>query len=915
MAWEPDRASVEQLQRVFAGTLSPNNDERRAANDALAEAQHTPELENYLFYILMDRSAASAVRAAAGSHLKNTILRKNRDRPYLTQHVIQGLADDDRLVSRITANIITALFAQRGVEGWPEALPQLFDLVNNGHGAAAEAASEALRRLCEDSYQKLARDYHGERPVDAMVPQLLALTTNASPVIRANAIGCINEFIPGKPQSLIAQLDPYLQSLFSNAQDTAPQVRRQVCQSFSLILEQRPDKMLPHLDGVVDYCVHLMTPSAPGYDDEVAIQACEFLMMLALSVEEGRLTYQPRMDQVVPVLLASMVYSEQELVTIEMQDEKDDGAVADRDQDIKPGQARSKEHAVKTRRAGGDGGDDDSDSDSDSDDDDDDLENWSLRKCAASTLDALSTKFPRQVLEVALPELQRRLGAPEWPVREAAILAFGAMSAPCAECAADSVGDLIPFLVERLQDRETRVRQISCWTISRYADWVCDASDPASRHFGPAFEAVVRCGLDSKKVVQESACSALATFIETCDASLLRPFIGPLLNHFAQCFGVYQRKNMIVLYDCVQTFVEEMGYDALVADPHYMETLMTPLLGKWQSMSDDDGDLWPLLECMGVVAATFADKFAPYAVPVYQRAVKILAQCVHAEQQCHTDPSIEPPEVNMMITSIDLIDGLIQGFGDHSAELLASASPETGSVSVMDLVMECFDHHSADVRQSAYALLGDMAIHVLSSTIAPHLEAVVTCIGKEVHNRNWETSAVHSNAVWSLGEMALRLPTELAPYLANLLDLLIPVLEAVDLSSTVLENYAICLGRLGVHYADAVALRLAEFIVAWCTHMMYVIENEEKESAFAGMVNIIHKNPDHGFGGLSSPQARKNLGLFFSCMGNYMDPSPQLAQQFHQLLTEYHQVLGGDGWNQVMASVDADAKARLEHYG
>ncbi|KAK7680111.1 hypothetical protein QCA50_016836 [Cerrena zonata] len=117
-----------------------------------------------------------------------------------------------------------------------------------------------------------------------------------------------------------------------------------------------------------------------------------------------------------------------------MIDENDDANVADKDEDIKPQAAKSKD----AHTAGNGGGskktksfDDDSDSDYEDEDDDDDdseLDQWSLRKCSAAALDIFSLDFPSEVLQVTLPILQERIVSPEWPVREAAILAFGAIN-------------------------------------------------------------------------------------------------------------------------------------------------------------------------------------------------------------------------------------------------------------------------------------------------------------------------------------------------------------------------------------------------------------------------------------------------------------------------------------------------------
>ena len=139
---------------------------------------------------------------------------------------------------------------------------------------------------------------------------------------------------------------------------------------------------------------------------------------------------------------------------MEMVDEKDNADIADKDEDIKPQTAKSKdshtaatnhEHKKDTKQPDFD---DDTDSEFEDEDDEDlEIDQWSLRKCSAATLDILSLNFPEEVLHVSLPILQEHIVSPEWPVREAAILAFGAISKSCIELSRDKLPTLVPFLV------------------------------------------------------------------------------------------------------------------------------------------------------------------------------------------------------------------------------------------------------------------------------------------------------------------------------------------------------------------------------------------------------------------------------------------------------------------------------------
>lgn len=910
--WSADPSALEQLRKIFKGTLLLDNKERFAANEALNEARKQPQFENYLCDLLIkDTEATSDVRAAAGINLKNSVLKSTlADRSYLLSTVFAGLMVQDTMVRNITGNVITSLFASQGIEGWPQALPQLLSTVESGdvNPQAREAAISAFAKICEDHSALLDRECNGERPLDHITGKILELTRlkNSTPKIRAQAIFCLNQLLPLKSQLVLVFLDHFLQTLFELAQDENAEVRKNVCSAFSLIMETRPDKLFPHMEGVLNYCVHLMEDPS----EEVAMEACEFLLSLAELPEKAhKPVFKQQLQIVLPVLLAKMVYSEEEIFLFQIIDEKDDARVADKEDDIKPNMVKSKQgHSIGKKSSNND-----SDSDSDSEDDsDDEVELWNLRRCAASTLDVLSLDYPQDVIDISLPILQQNIVSNEWPVREASILAFGAISKSCIDLASDKLPTLVPFLVERMKDPESKVREISCWTVSRYTPWVTrEARQGGSyaNYFQPTFELVVHLALDSKKIVQQAACSALSTFIENADVSLIEPYVGPLLEHFAKCFAGYQRKNMILLYDCVTTFVDKIGTEVFNQTPEYANTLLPPLLHNWQLMDDEDTNLWPLLECMSVVAIAMGESFAPYAVPVYERAVKILGNVMRLNEEMITNPEIDAPEKDFIVTSLDLIDGLVQGFKGHFVELAAQHGTD-----LMNLLLACFEDYMDDVRQLAYALLGDLIIHTYDATVAPHLNSIVVCIGHEISNCNYLSYAVTNNAIWALGELSLKVsPSAFEPYMPNLINLLIPLLNSPETQQSVLENAAICLGRFGLaNGSGVIGPRLPEFIYSWCAQIMYLKEDEEKESAFIGMINHIHANPDQGFGGLSNQQGRKNLAVFVSCIGNYFEPSVKLRDLFFQLLSSYKSLLG-DAWEtQVLSLVDRDSRGFLQ---
>ncbi|KAL6452138.1 hypothetical protein SBY92_001395 [Candida maltosa Xu316] len=910
MSWTPDPQALEQLKHIFKGTLSTNNDERKLANEALIDAKQQPEIENYLFYLLIsddEEKTRSDVRAAAGINLKNNILKnKSLDRTYLINNIMKGLMSPDTLVRNITGNVITSMFSIYGLDTWSSALTDLLNLIQSSeiNNQGQEAAMSALSKICEDSYLELDRDFNNERPLNYLMSEFLKLIEHHPNLkIKSGAIHCINQFIPLNTQSFLVILDTYLNDIFILAGNDSN-------------TKTRPDKLLPHLDGVINYCLHLMQQDT---NSEVSLEACEFMLALATNKELNSVVFNSeKLKLILPILLDKMVYSEEEIFLFEIADSKDDAHVVDKDEDIKPTNAKSKEtrngnsHSNNNNTTSNNNVAYDSDSDDDDDDDDDngELEHWSLRKCSAATLDVLSESLPQEVLLVTLPILQEKIVSTSWPIREAAILAFGAMSTSFINLARDKLPELVPYLVDRLQDNEPRVRQITCWTLSRYSVWVSEEAHEGgeySSYFQPTFQSIITCALDSKKIVQEAACSALSSFIEESDTMLIEYYLEPLLNLFSKCFQVYQRKNLVILYDCVQTFVEKMGYDNLVKKAEYAETLLPPLLIKWDQLEDDDTDLWPLLECMASIAASLREIFAPYAVPVYDRALRILSNCILLDQECQTDPAIDTPEKDFMVTSLDLIDGLIQGFEYHSVDLINQNKKN----SLLELLLVCFEDYNGDVRQSSYALLGDLAIFAIE-LVKPYLRQIFICIGNEINNRTYETYPIYNNAIWALGEMLIRLPKEETQvYIPNLIDLLIPVINSADIQSTVIENAAICLGRMGINTPELVAPRLSEFIHSWSKNFLYLIDNNEKETGFQGMINMISLNPDNGFGGLTTLQGKKNLASILSCIANYSEAPRELADLFTDLVRNYRSLLGNEQWLNILTFVEPQLRDLL----
>lgn len=129
-----------------------------------------------------------------------------------------------------------------------------------------------------------------------------------------------------------------------------------------------------------------------------------------------------------------------------------------------------------------------------------------------------------------------------------------------------------------------------------------------------------------------------------------------------------------------------------------------------------------------------------------------------------------------------------------------------------------------------------------------------------------ENISVCNNAAWCAGEIALQYGSssspnqngnqngngqtegevELQKWVDPLIQRLVPVLMNQKTVKSLSENAAVTIGRLGLVSPNLVAPHLGIFIEKWCEALWDIKDNEEKDSAFRGMCEMIQVNPNGG---------------------------------------------------------------------
>jgi len=863
----------------------------------LAQATSSPDYVNYITYLFstaqvppavgMDANIYSFVRFAAAMNIKTKIAwgyhtLSQQSLIYIRSAAIIALRDNDRQVQKGAGSIITELVQRGGLLAWPEILHELLSLVGNSPGdvsvSAQEAAMAALFKVCEDNRKILDRDYQGQRPLDVIIPKLLEFTTRDSSRVRSLALNSLHVFLPHQPPALVASLDLFLSQLFNLSSDHDTEVRKMVCQSFSQLVEFAPEKLIPHLDGLVTY---VLIQQQNQEDPELALDAAEFWIVAG---EQDRLqqALAQFMPKVIPVLLQSMIYEEDDV--IRLMAEEDDAEAEDRAEDLKPQFAKT-QGARGEKKQGDQANGAQQQQQQPQEEDEDDLsegeieesdfgdpeDEWTLRKCSAAALDVFSNVYHNPIFEIILPYLKETLRHEQWPNREAAVLTLGAVADGCMDAVTPHLPELVPYLISLLNDAQPVVRQITCWCLGRYSEWASHLHDPSrkAQFFEPMMEGILHRMLDNNKKVQEAAASAFASLEEKSDENLV-PYCEPILRQFVQCFGKYKDRNMYILYDCIQTLADCVMDE--LAKPQLVDILMPALIGRYNIVSDDSRELFPLLECLGYVAAAYGDAFAPFAPNLFQRCTGIIYKNLETSIAATNNEALDEPDKDFLVTSLDLLSSIIQAIDPQkSGELVANSTPP-----FFELLCYSMRDANYEVRQSSYALLGDCAISIFPQ-LEPFIPTILPILIEQldldlIRDDDRHTGfSVLNNACWSCGEIAVNENAPLAPYAEKLYHRLLIIINNEEIIDSVNENAAMALGRLGLCCSDVLAPRLGEYASSFLKSMSKIEFTREKASAFLGFNQVVMKNPQ---------AMESSLVNYFQAIASF--PSKSLSQEEHR---------------------------------
>ncbi|CAF1280741.1 unnamed protein product [Adineta steineri] len=918
MSWQPVQVDdLQQILTLLRQSQSPDTQIQRQVQARLESLNQYPDFNKYLVYILTKLlDEQEATRSLSGLILKNNAkshYEKFPDdvRSYIKQECLSALGDRSPLIRATVGILITTIVTKGSLEQWPALLEHLYSCLDSPDVNLCEGAFGALQKICEDSADQL--ENAPSQPLNVLIPKFIQFFLHSHSKVRSHAIACVNEFITPRATALMSNIDSFLENLFQLANDTDSDVRKHVCRALVMLVEVRIERLIPHMQQIIEY---MLLTSQDG-DDAVALEACEFWLMIA-DQPICRDVLQPYLDKLLPILCKNMKYSEIDIIILQG-DIDEDEHIPDRVEDIRPRfhRARTRQHnqnlldnndstsqlsnATDTNNNSTTATPPNSQSDQhlqdDEDDDDDDDDGsgtnadqateWNLRKCSAAALDVLSNVFRETILPILLPILREMLFHTNWQIKESGILVLGAIAEGCSYGLTPHLPDLVDYLIKCLNDKKPLVRSITCWTLSRYSTWIVHNEVQQNKFLIPLMSELLKRILDANKKVQEAACSAFATLEEEACVQMV-PYLKQILETLVLAFRKYQAKNLLILYDAIGTLADSVGTH--LNRPDYIQLLMPPLIERWNVLRNDDKDLFPLLECLSSIATALQTGFLPYCEPVFVRCIVLVQQTLEA-----SGPDA-PLDKDFMIVALDLLSGLAEGLGSNIDTLVERSN-------LLTLLERCAQDSMAEVRQSSFALLGDLT-KACFHHVRKHLNFFLPLL---TQNLNPQHVSVCNNAIWAIGEIAVQIGSEIQPFVSVILESLILIVNRNNTPKTLLENTAITIGRLGLVCPNDVSSQLARFIRPWCVALRNIRDNDEKDSAFRGICNMIILNPL----GVTSE-------FIYVCdaIASWEKPPVELHAKFRDILQSFKQEFGNEQWKQLTDRFPLPLKQRLQvHYG
>eukprot|EP01127_Copromyxa_protea_P016988 TRINITY_DN5140_c0_g1_i1.p1 TRINITY_DN5140_c0_g1~~TRINITY_DN5140_c0_g1_i1.p1 ORF type:complete len:882 (+),score=197.48 TRINITY_DN5140_c0_g1_i1:2346-4991(+) len=873
--WSPQEQGVRQILEVLRNINNPDAQVQKAINSNLETFKKTPQYNLYLAYIFSLAEEAFSVRTCAGLILKNNLNAgtvAKSEHMYVKNQVVKAIGDADATVRRTAGSLITTIIGVGSIEGWDGIMQFLVGLLEHPDKNVVDGSFYALDLICEDHPYELDSERAG-RPLNFLLPKFLSFFNHAAPEFRDYSLGCIVKLLHFLPNQIVLHIDNFMQGFFFLANDSQVSIRKKVVSAFLIFVDNVDgvNVVTPYLPQMIEYILHCMN----GPDEEIALRATEFWRLISDHYDVCNKFVAPHLPKILPVLLNKMMYTQEDLENYQYEE---DASVPDKPENVKP--VTWGHHK-------------------DEDDDDDDASNWTIRKCAAEAMDWFSRPFDKTFLHTLLPLIETHLKSDNnWIATESSLLAIGCVAVGQTRDMHEYLPGLVPFFFDLTRHSRPLIRSITCWVLSRYSLWILRQQDRDTYFHRLITELLTRLSTDRNKEVQKAACSALAQICETAAHEII-PYAEAILGEFSKAFATFQRNNLFVLYDAIGAIAEAMG--PRLDDEKYLNVLFPPLLEKWNSIPDDDTDLFPLLDCFQHVALALGPSFLPYVGPVFGRCLKLIESTLLQVAMYKQSPHGDPPDREFLICSLDVLSGICSAVKQQIGSFVQGSK-------LVPLLVEILRDTSSDFSQSSYALTGDLSRYC-PEALAPHVKDIMPLLLRGTTYLSY--TEMSNNAFWALGEIVVNLspqkPTQqpldfLAPFLEPILVRAYEVLNDSQ-HDDLMEACSVVIARVACVVPQHTINCIEPIFKSFCIGIRNLVDEKEKSDGLRGLCEVVAVKPDI---------AMKDFRTFCELLGSYGGRNAELRNFIGNLLHQFKNNIGPANWDGMVGSFSNSTQKRLK---
>ena len=753
--------------------------------------------------------------------------------------LLSSNANHSSFIQRTVGSILSTLVTDcNGLVIWPNLLEELVSLCGNN----SFYAFSAIERICEDaSFELIEHPQIFEPFLKSILGSLQSDTKDER--IRNSLLSTIVHLIPTQSSLLTGNIGFMVGVVEVSSSEN---VRITSCRLLSSLIEfywtlLQADQVQRIFNIVLQWTLE----SSRAIESRDLLKQCLEFWLFQVQTDYAMELFQyaspSLLGHLIPLLIDGCSYDEEEDEE-ELCRAMEDLSVPD-EEEVMPRHHKIKHAGIETETT-------------ESGDEDDDGIVTSLRKCSAATLDGLSlaSPSPSLFLQIFLPAFNDRVGSSNWKEREGALLAFGAIVEGLWQHLAPHLEKIVSFLMANAHSHpHPLVRSMSLWTLSRVSNWFCDGSEALPQ----CLRILVGSLGDANKRVQQSAATALCKFFES-EALILSVEEGKsLISAIFLALKCYQKRSLLVLYDLIRIFG---GSSALASSGNllsfdsealqYWRSIAATLVDRFGPDSVADSSIFPIIEAlMSLLLCDFEGNLLDPGKrdELHFKALNLAAQNLSAFTSDLTSEVIVSEGLDeFLIAALDLLASAVESSNKiPSPQLL----PLLRNVLSASLLFK----ESSNVRQSAFALFGDYAalpeaesifddslkaayFSAFSENIFPSTLTLSPSIEKD---KMIVSMATATNAVWSLGEFALKANSYDSLNLFT--SALLPILKerkSLEAGARIyFENVAVCLGRL---LRSCNCSILGSPFINRVFNLLSTVESElERSTAISGYIRIV----------------------------------------------------------------------------